>query len=428
MFQGLPRKDYTQPAIEPPLCLAVKLVLLRVCFQSTSGKTRTNGISETTDPEFDEYNRKFTAMEGALEKFLKDTKVYSDNVVAMLQSGQQWAIHFKNIFSPLSGEINLSSNHPEAENTLENAGFYQAVMEELKELLTPELELIQSRIHAPAKELQGIMKQIRKSITKRDHKLTDFDRFNNSLTKLRDKKEKSLSDEKNLFKLEQDFEAAANEYEHYNNLLKTELPAFMTLATNFIAPHFQSFCYMQLNIYYLMIEKLRSFADGKLDIPDTAAEIVSLFEERRGDVGERVDSLATTKRVVSTAKLMAARSGETGISRTNTTASAASSTTSSFVKKAPSPPTFSPAAPPPYSSSVNNAAAAATKRPPPPPPLKPKPKAVQYVVALYDFQAQADGDLDFKTGDRIELVERTPSQEDWWTGKLNGRQGVFPGK
>ncbi len=30
--------------------------------------------------------------------------------------------------------------------------------------------------------------------------LMDYDRFNNSLTKLRDKKEKSLSDEKNLFK------------------------------------------------------------------------------------------------------------------------------------------------------------------------------------------------------------------------------------
>lgn len=31
--------------------------------------------------------------------------------------------------------------------------------------------------------------------------LIDYDRYNNSLTKLRDKKEKSLSDEKNLFKV-----------------------------------------------------------------------------------------------------------------------------------------------------------------------------------------------------------------------------------
>ena len=73
------------------------------------------------------------------------------------------------------------------------------------------------------------------------------------------------------------------------------------------------------------------------------------------------------------------------------------------------------------------AATAAKRAPPPPPPLKPKPAPVNYVVALYDFAAQADGDLDFKVGDRIEVVERTDSAEDWWTGRLDGRTGVFPG-
>ena len=38
-------------------------------------------------------------------------------------------------------------------------------------------------------------------ILKRLCQLVDYDRFNNSLTKLRDKKEKSLNDEKNLFKV-----------------------------------------------------------------------------------------------------------------------------------------------------------------------------------------------------------------------------------
>jgi len=90
--------------------------------------------------------------------------------------------------------------------------------------------------------------------------------------------------------------------------------------------------------------------------------------------------------------------------------------------------------PPPYSSAQSTASrasvasAASIKRaPPPPPPVKPKPAPVNYVVALYDFSAQAEGDLDFKVGDRIELVERTGSAEDWWTGRLDGRTGVFPG-
>ena len=75
--------------------------------------------------------------------------------------------------------------------------------------------------------------------------LVDYDRFNNSLTKLRDKKERSLSDEKNLFKLEQDFEIATNEYEYMNNALKQDLPRFMQLAGHFIDPLFNSFYYMQ---------------------------------------------------------------------------------------------------------------------------------------------------------------------------------------
>jgi hypothetical protein len=46
--------------------------------------------------------------------------------------------------------------------------------------------------------------------------LVDYDRHNNSYNKLKDKKEKSLSDEKNLFKYEQELEIATQEYEHYN--------------------------------------------------------------------------------------------------------------------------------------------------------------------------------------------------------------------
>jgi amphiphysin len=92
------------------------------------------------------------------------------------------------------------------------------------------------------------------------------------------------------------------------------------------------------------------------------------------------------------------------------------------------------AAPPPYSAPVAGSGLTASgsikKAPPPPPPLKSRASAgppVQYCVALFDFEAQADGDLSFKVGDRIEIIERSESQDDWWTGRLNGQQGVFPG-
>lgn len=49
-------------------------------------------------------------------------------------------------------------------------------------------------------------------------------------------------------------------------------------------------------------------------------------------------------------------------------------------------------------------------------------------VALYDFVAQQAGDLGFRAGDKIEVVERTDDVNGWWRGRLNGGQtGVFPG-
>jgi amphiphysin len=50
-----------------------------------------------------------------------------------------------------------------------------------------------------------------------------------------------------------------------------------------------------------------------------------------------------------------------------------------------------------------------------------------YVTALYDYAAQAEGDLSFSKGDRIELLQKTDDVNDWWTGRYNGITGVFPG-
>ncbi|KAH7921962.1 BAR-domain-containing protein [Leucogyrophana mollusca] len=407
---------------------------------------------KSTDPEFDDYNRHFAELEKATEKLLKDTKAFSEAVVGLFTASCGFANHFNFIFSPLSSELNLGGKHPEAAATIANTPTFATQMDELRSAISPELELIESRVMGPVKEFQGVLKVIRKTITKRDHKLVDYDRFNNSLTKLRDKKEKSLSDEKNLFKLEQDFEVATNEYDYINNSLKTELPRFMQLATQFIDPLFHSFFYMQLNIYYLFLEKLNSFAEGRYDVTNVpGSQIQSDYEEKRTDAWSQIEDMNITKRMISTAKLVQAHRGSEGnsIGRSPSVATTSSSASTSrgmpppsraapsFVKKAPPPPPGQQAhaaPPPPYTASSNGvsaaAAAAAAKRPPPPPPLKPKPKpepAVEYVTALYDFDAQAAGDLSFKTGDKIEIVTKTDSQDDWWTGRLNGAEGVFPG-
>jgi len=45
--------------------------------------------------------------------------------------------------------------------------------------------------------------------------------------------------------------------------------------------------------------------------------------------------------------------------------------------------------------------------------------------AVYDYEAQQEGDLAFKEGDIINLID-TSDPSGWWVGELNGYQGNFP--
>jgi serine/threonine protein kinase len=49
-----------------------------------------------------------------------------------------------------------------------------------------------------------------------------------------------------------------------------------------------------------------------------------------------------------------------------------------------------------------------------------------HVIALYDFKSDVTGDLSFAENDRIRVLEKTTSNQDWWTGELRGEKGVFP--
>ncbi|KAH7161389.1 hypothetical protein EDB81DRAFT_755936 [Dactylonectria macrodidyma] len=47
-------------------------------------------------------------------------------------------------------------------------------------------------------------------------------------------------------------------------------------------------------------------------------------------------------------------------------------------------------------------------------------------VAVYNFDADQAGDLGFKKGEIITIIKRTDSENDWWTGQIGSRQGIFP--
>lgn len=62
-------------------------------------------------------------------------------------------------------------------------------------------------------------------------------------------------------------------------------------------------------------------------------------------------------------------------------------------------------------------------------PMSPKPPGttaatVSRVRALYDFQPSEPGELQFRKGDVIAVLESV--YKDWWKGLLRGQTGIFP--
>lgn len=89
----------------------------------------------------------------------------------MFTAGAGFATHFSTIFHPISGEYDLIGKNPNCAHTIKSVDKYETAMDELRAAVGPELELIESRIAGPVKEFQSVLKLIRKTITKRDHKV-----------------------------------------------------------------------------------------------------------------------------------------------------------------------------------------------------------------------------------------------------------------
>lgn len=353
------------------------------------------------------------------------------------------------IYKPISGRMSdpdsiVQEGNPEGIRACEE---YEAIVKELQVTLQPELEMIETRVIRPADELLEVIKVIQKTATKRQHKQLDYDRHRATLKKLQDKKDKNLKDEKAMYKAETEVEQATQEFNYFNDLLKDELPKLFMLEREFIRPLFQSFYYMQLNVFYTLHEKMQGCDIGYFNL---TLDIEEAFEAKRGDIQDQAEALSIVKFKTTGAKRPPP--GRLGApNRRLAIEDRKSPTTSTAVSRQSMQELSSESPPPPYSGSLSptsnsttvaradstasswGAAAKAKGAAPPPPKPKPKPSrlsgapAPETVTALFDYEAQAEGDLSFSTDDVIEIVTRTNNENEWWIGKLKGKQGQFPG-
>ncbi|KAF0525188.1 BAR-domain-containing protein [Gigaspora margarita] len=346
-----------------------------------------------------------------------ETKDIRDGVSNMLNHQANFADLLVELYNPITSEeasdgvVTRRTKTPA--QAMKATEEYAKLMSEVRDTILSELDSVDRRIIMPATEFLDVIKIIKKTVTKREHKKVDYDRYQNSVKKLKDKKDKSLSEEKQLHKYEDQLERATQEYDHYNEMLKKELPLFFEYRVEFIEPIFECFYHMQLRIYGLLFEQFEQLAE--LGYFDFESDIIDGFDKKIVDAKEQLEDITLFKRSKQNKKQDESSRKQSSIRESARTGSSGQVPTYSkdHIEEDDEPPAYTPTP--------------VRAQPPPPPPVSRKPKPVRYVVALYDYDATADGDLSFRKDDKIELIKRTPDANDWWTGKLNGVTGVFPG-
>ncbi|KAH0565063.1 hypothetical protein GP486_001545 [Trichoglossum hirsutum] len=377
--------------------------------------------------------RCISTQRGDFKNLKRKQNDYMTNPRTMLSHQIEFSQAIAELYKPITGHLSDPDfkgieGNPEGIRACEE---YEHIVRELLETLQPELEMIETRVIRPADELLEIIKVIRKTATKRQHKQLDYDRHRATYKKYQEKKDKTQKDEKAMYKAERDSESATQDFNYYNDLLKDELPKLFALEREFIRPLFQSFYYMQLNVFYTLHERMQGINIGYFDL---ALDVEEAFEKKRGDVKERAEALSIIhfKGAVGKKPAKPAIEGKTA-------SGAPGRKPSHSIDDTPPPPYSSSLSPSDAatigrsSSTATSWGAAAKAKGAAPPPPKPKPSRlsnappVERATALYDYEAQAEGDLSFITGDVIEIVQRTANENEWWQGKLNGKEGQFPG-
>ncbi|CAG8476822.1 7767_t:CDS:2 [Paraglomus occultum] len=416
------------------------------------------GLGESTrDYKYEELVSAFDALQKDAYKLHDEARKFRKSVSDLFLHGANIAEILVDIYNPVNADDRSEgpvTRHPQTSSqAMKAVQEYATQSRELQETIVAELDSIDSYVVRPMDDLISVTKSIAKTIKKRDHKRSDYDRYRKSYKKLKEKKDRTSSEEKNLSKLEDQLDKATAVFDQYNDALKEQIPIFFEYCGEYMEPITHYFYNTQMRIYALFYESMERIVS--VEYFDLESDIVERYEEKIGDVKSHIESLATlTGRHGNSGGRLTTKVGEGSRSNRRSDSRSPGPVSREYSRNADKdlksrkydrdrydddydheddpPPAYSSvisSSPTRKGSSYNissNPKLFPVAAPPrPPPATKPRPK--NYVTALYDYEAQAEGDLSFKKNDRIEVIERTADANGWWTGKLNGKTGLFPG-
>ncbi|KAK8040401.1 SH3 domain-containing protein [Apiospora marii] len=401
-----------------------------------------------------------------LAKLNDHTKSWRDSWINLTNTQLGIVTEYEGLYDPIVGSdrTNVKATAPTPELQLHRTFQLKEAYGELKVDLMEEIASIDERVIKPTIEARDCIAPLRKTIKKRENRRLDYEKAQDKAAKIQRKPGKTAKEEAALTKAEGEVAQAAEEFQIADSHLRETLPPLVNATFSLIPPLLAAIVLINnrlLGLYYTALHgycEEHNFPSPPPPMEDVIAcwsadyspvkrefESISCIahgkasklpmhitpEEQASPNEGRKSSVPSFRRSPSGLIGYASRSpgaspsslkprsdyfgGGGGQSNRPGTASTVASNISSMSLS---------------QHSNNGGGAPIVKKKPPPPP--PKPKRITtglpdvFVVALYDFAGQGQGDLSFQEGDRIRVVKKTGTDQDWWLGELGGVKGSFP--
>ncbi|KAK6839543.1 sh3 domain signaling protein [Apiospora arundinis] len=406
-----------------------------------------------------------------LAKLNDHTKSWRDSWINLTNTQLGIVTEYEGLYDPIVGSdrTNVKATAPTPELQLNRTFKLKEAYGELKVDLMEEIASIDERIIKPTTDARDCIAPLRKTIKKRENRRLDYEKAQDKAAKIQRKPGKGPKEEAALAKAEDEVARAAEEFQIADSHLRETLPPLVNATFSLIPPLLAAIVLINnrlLGLYYTALhgyceehnfpsppppmedviacwsadyspvkrefESISCIAHGKaskLPMHITPEEQVSPNEGRKSSMPfiRRVPTEFTTasgygisgnRSPGASPNSLKPRSDYFGGGSSNGGGSQGRPGTASTIASNMS------------SISLSGGGAPIVKKKPPPPP--PKPKRINttqpevFVEALYDFAGQGAGDLSFQEGDRIRVVKKTGTDQDWWVGELGGVKGSFP--
>ncbi len=399
-------------------------------------KEKTGGNNEVTaDSDYSLILNSFKVFATSIEKLHLSGAKYAKQLDIMLKELQNYCEHIEDILRGNLGGKQMNSQEnivTPVEVTSVKTGI-ESVTQQLRPHID-QLVLIVGKLEEVKKANNGI----EKALIKRDHKRIDYDRYKADVGDMEKKKSNAtgtftVKDEKKLQELSTKYSQADYEYNTIHTEIKQQIPQLITLKPILVEPILYQMFQIQSILYASIAHALPQHLVGQtvdslyLEI-SAADEKIKLLETISGPSKESLNRRKSDVKALEPAVSQGSLSREPPNKIRPTQGPVSNPFQSDTLPVYTLEQNTSSVQPiVPMAQQVSNPWSSQPAQQTQMPLIPPKPKStILTATALYDFPGQETGDLPFKQGDLITIIEKTNTTEDWWKGKLGNKEGMFP--